>query len=75
MLNNREIEATIIKEINNITDKAIDKGNDDILMYLLKDYNSSVPLKVIVKGLISIDQDKWVKQYQNGNLLPYFRKI
>ena len=70
MLNNREIEATIVKEINNITGKAIDKGNDDILINLLKDYNSSVSLKNIVKGLISIDQDKWVKQYENGNLLP-----
>ena len=70
MLNNKELKPTVIKEINNITGKAIDKGNDDILINLLENYNSSVPLKNIVKGLISIDQDKWVKQYKNGNLLP-----
>ena len=70
MINDREIEPELVKKINNITTKAINSGNDHILLKLIQKVPDLISVNTLIKGLIQINEDQWDMGFKNGKVLP-----
>ena len=71
-MNNEELEPAIIGKIYKNTAKAINNGNDEIVLRLLKEDITSIPVRTIISRVISVDESLWVNKYKNGKI---FKKM
>ena len=72
IMNNEDLEPEIIGKIYKNTAKAINNGNDEIVLQLLKEDIPSMPIKTIISRAIAVDENLWINEYKNGKI---FKKM